>query len=160
VACLAVLVVGLVGLLLLNVNLERGAYLLREQQSRSDQLREQRQALREQLQQLAAPQRLAARATELGMVPAPNAAFQTTSGKRLGVATPAEKPPSPTVSKSPRSATSSGTSAQPSAAGRTASGTRSADAAARTAKPSGTRTAAKRGGAQAGGGTAGGTPAR
>ncbi len=102
VVCLALLVAGLVGLLLLNVSLERGAYVLRDQQVRSDQLRERQQALREELQQLQAPQSLARRAEALGMVPSSNVAFKRLSdGRVLGVPGRAAAAPSPTVARTP-----------------------------------------------------------
>lgn len=108
VGCLVLLATGLVGLLLLNVNLEHGAYVLERLQTRQQQLQEQQQALQEQLNSLQAPGNLAARAAKLGMVPDPGVAFvRAGSGKVLGVPSPVVASPSPTVSKaSPAGGTS------------------------------------------------------
>jgi hypothetical protein len=101
-ACIGLLAVGLVGLLLLNVSLEHGSYVLQAQQARATQLSDQAQALREDLATLQAPQNLAAQATRLGMVPNPNAAFlRASDGKILGVPTRAVAPVTPTVSPTP-----------------------------------------------------------
>jgi hypothetical protein len=100
--CLSLLVAGLVGLLLLNVNLERGAYQLRADQARAAHLQEQRQALQEELAALQAPQNLAAAATRLGMVRNPNASFiRGSDGKVLGVPQQAAPAPSPSVTEAP-----------------------------------------------------------
>jgi hypothetical protein len=88
IGCLALLGLGLLCLLVLNVSLEKGAYILRQQQSDTNRLMGQRQALQEQLAALEAPQSLARRASELGMVSAPNVAFMRTDGHILGVPTP------------------------------------------------------------------------
>lgn len=99
--CLGLLVGGLIGLLLLNVNLERGAYQLRSEQAEAARLQEQRQALQEKIAALQAPQNLAAAAEELGMVRNPNAAFiRSSDGKVLGVPQQAATPPTPSVTKS------------------------------------------------------------
>ena len=89
-SCATLLIAGLVGLLVLNVSLERGAYQLNAQHKLTRTLTEQRQALQEQLAALAAPEALAVRATALGMVPAPNVAvIRRSDGKILGVPLPA-----------------------------------------------------------------------
>lgn len=104
VGCLTLLAVGLLGLLLLNVSLEKGAFVRRQQQTGLEQLIEQRDALAEELAALEAPQSLAGRAAALGMVEAPNAAFlRTSDGRVLGVpsqgvaesARPVKIPPAP-----------------------------------------------------------------
>jgi hypothetical protein len=96
--CVTLLGSGLVALLLLNVSLERGSYVLHGQQAKANQLQDEAQALREQLASLQAPQNLAAQATRLGMVPNPNAAFlRASDGKVLGVPTRAVPPLAPTV---------------------------------------------------------------
>jgi hypothetical protein len=89
VASLTLLAVGLVGLLLLNVNLEKGAFVRRTQQTQIDQLTEQRQALQEELAALEAPQSLASKAVKLGMVVAPNVAFVRANGQVFGESSPA-----------------------------------------------------------------------
>jgi hypothetical protein len=92
------LVVGLIGLLLVNVSLERGAYQLKSSDQEIARLQEQRQELQEELAALQAPQNLAGAAEELGMVRNPNAAFvRSTDGQVLGVPQPAATPPAPSV---------------------------------------------------------------
>jgi hypothetical protein len=116
--CITLLGGGLVALLLLNVSLERGSYVLQDQQARATQLQDQAQALREQLAALQAPPNLADQATRLGMVPNPNAAFlRASDGKVLGVPTRAVAPKPPTVTPAPGSTavTKPGTSAKPGA---------------------------------------------
>ncbi|HEY6793256.1 MAG TPA: hypothetical protein VI248_01085 [Kineosporiaceae bacterium] len=104
VASLVLLAVGLVGLLLLNVSLEKGAFVRRTQLAQIEQLTEQAQTLQEQIAAQEAPQALASRAASLGMVEAPNAAFLTTDGRILGV-------PSPGVANRPAIVTPRGPSA-------------------------------------------------
>lgn len=128
VGCLALLAVGLVGLLLLNVSLEKGAFVRRQQQAKLDQLLEQRQALLEELAQREAPQSLARRAMALGMVEAPNAAFvRTSDGRVLGVPSPgvAARAPSVTVRQAPAAGrgTTAGPAASPSPTKGTTAGT-------------------------------------
>jgi hypothetical protein len=77
---LALLSVGLLGigllvLLLLNISIGKGAYALTELQRQQRQLAEDRQALAEQVEASSAPQKLAAAATKLGMVPNESTAF-------------------------------------------------------------------------------------
>ena len=87
VCCGLILVTGLVALLLLNITLSRGSYELFRLEAEQVQLAERQQALREQLDAEAAPQRLARRARELGMVPAKGPAFvRLSDGDVLGVA--------------------------------------------------------------------------
>lgn len=97
-ACAALLALGLVGLLLLDVSLERGTYELRDQNVRAEQLREQEQGLQRVLQDKTAPQNLAAEARKLGMVDAAGApVFVLPNGRTVGVPRRAVLPPSPTV---------------------------------------------------------------
>ena len=96
-ACVALLLLGLVGLLLLNVNLERGTYDLRDQASRAEQLREQKQRLEVELRAQQSPDHLERRARALGMVAAPPSPVFVKGSKTLGVPTPAPTPPRPTV---------------------------------------------------------------
>lgn len=98
IACVTLLVGGLVTLLLLQMSLERGAYTLQKTQSQARLLSEQEQSLQEEIERLRAPQNLAALAGKYGMVPAPQPAFlQASDGKVLGVPAPGVAPPSPTV---------------------------------------------------------------
>ena len=71
--------------LLLSIGTANGAYRLAELQQRSDLLAHQQQVQAESLQALAAPQRLAARAAALGMVPDDSPAYlDARTGKVLG----------------------------------------------------------------------------
>ena len=99
VACLLALAAGLIGLLLLNVSLERGAYVLRDQERRSNELREQREALALAIQELQAPGPLERAALRQGMVHQETAAWIDGNGKRSGVARPAAKPAAPSVAR-------------------------------------------------------------
>jgi hypothetical protein len=102
IACVTLLALGLVGLLLLDVSLERGTYDLRDQNVRAEQLREQEQGLQQEIQDLTAPQNLAARARKLDMVDAAGApAFVLPNGRTIGVPQRAAAPPSPTVTAKP-----------------------------------------------------------
>ncbi len=106
VVCVGLLLVGLVGLLLMNVSLERGAYDLRDQSAKAEQLRELAQKYAQETRQLEAPEALADRAHKLGMVDAaPGVPFVLPDGRTIGVAEKATAPPSPTVSKTAPSAT-------------------------------------------------------
>ncbi len=91
---LAVLALGLVVLLVLAVNLQRGAYEMRGLRADETRLIEQRQGLAERIAALQAPAALAQQARELGMVPAPNSAVMRLSdGAVLGEASPAPRAP-------------------------------------------------------------------
>jgi hypothetical protein len=127
-ACVALLVLGLVGLLLLNVNLERGTYDLRDQASRAEQLREQKQRLEVELRQLQSPGDLYDHAHKLGMVDGPAAPVFVEGGKTLGVPTPAPTPPRPTVTQ--QASPSVTTSAPTARTGRTSRTSSSASASA------------------------------
>jgi hypothetical protein len=97
--CVALLLLGLVGLLLLNVNLERGTYDLRDQASRAEQLREQKQRLEVELRAQQSPDNLERRARALGMVDAPPSPVFLKGSKTLGVPRPAPTHPRPTVAQ-------------------------------------------------------------
>jgi hypothetical protein len=99
--CVALLVLGLVGLLLLNVSLERGTYDLRDQSSRAEQLREQKQRLEVEMRAQQSPANLYARAHGLGMVDGPASPVFLKGRTTLGVPTPAPTPPRPTVTAKP-----------------------------------------------------------
>jgi hypothetical protein len=114
--CLSLLSVGLVGLLLLNMSLEKGAFVRRRQQAELERLLEAKQALTEELAALSAPQSLAVRAAQLGMVPAPNAAFvRMSDGRRFGVPSPAVAAQAPSVTIRQDPASGRGISAGPAA---------------------------------------------
>lgn len=99
VACLLALAAGLIGLLLLNVSLERGAYVLRDQERRSNELREQREALAQAIQERQAPGRLAADADRLGMVPQKRVVFIDENGKQHGEPQAPAKRAAPSVAR-------------------------------------------------------------
>ncbi|MBX6371560.1 MAG: septum formation initiator family protein [Acidothermus sp.] len=95
----ALLVGGLVAVLVLNTWLAQGSFTLRHLQREQQQLADQAQALNRELQALEAPEALAARASALGLVPAPNPVFRNAAtGAVLGVPNPASPPPSPAAS--------------------------------------------------------------
>ena len=96
-ACAGLLVLGLVGLLLLNVSLERGTYDLRDQASRAEQLREQKQRLQVENREQASPATLYGHARGLGMVDGPSSPVFLKGRTTLGVPTPAPTPTRPTV---------------------------------------------------------------
>jgi len=104
----ALLAGGLMTLLVLNISLSRGSYQLSDAQLEGRKLAERQQALEEQIEAARAPQRLAARARDLGMVPAPNTAFvELPSGKVRGRPAEAVAPvkPRPKASAKPKPAT-------------------------------------------------------
>jgi cell division protein FtsB len=80
------LAAGLVGLLLLNTELQRGTFQVTELNKQADELRVRQQALEQQARTLDSPQHLADRALKLGMVPNPNPVFiRLSDGRVLGV---------------------------------------------------------------------------
>jgi len=87
---LAVLAIGLVGLLVLNTSLQQGAFHARDLEDRAQALGQQREALQVHVAALREPQRVAQRAADLGMVPNPSPAFlRLSDGKVLGDPSPA-----------------------------------------------------------------------
>ncbi|HEX2176677.1 MAG TPA: hypothetical protein VHG70_12270 [Nocardioidaceae bacterium] len=87
---LTVLALGLVGLLVLNTSLQQGAFHARDLEARAERLAEHREALEIKVAELREPQRVAAAASALGMVPNSNPAFlRLSDGKVLGNVTPA-----------------------------------------------------------------------
>ena len=86
---LSLLAAGLVGLLLLNTELQRGTFQVTSLNQQADQLRDQQEQLERQVRTLESPQNLADRALRMGMVPNPNPVFlRLSDGQVLGV--PAE----------------------------------------------------------------------
>lgn len=92
VLCVSLLALGLVALLVLNMQLQQGAYSLRELGTDAVRLTEARQQLQEDLAKSQAPQTLAERAQGLGMVPDPNIAFVRGDGQVVGRPEPARRP--------------------------------------------------------------------
>jgi hypothetical protein len=86
---LSLLAAGLVGLLLLNTELQSGTFRVTDLSNRADQLRDQQEQLERQVRTLESPQNLSDRALRMGMVPNPNPVFlRLSDGRVLGV--PAE----------------------------------------------------------------------
>jgi hypothetical protein len=113
--CLALLVCGLLSILVLNLSLERGSYVLAKQKAEISRMRDDNQLRTEELSSQRAPDQLAKKATKLGMVPNERAVFlREGDGKVLGAPTLAVALPSPNVTKSaaPGTASSSSSSAK------------------------------------------------
>ncbi|WP_432541180.1 hypothetical protein [Kineococcus sp. SYSU DK002] len=91
VACVVLLTLGLLGLLMTNIAIAGDAYEITDLQVTSGRIADQQQAVAESLARQSSPEQLAARAAELGMVPAPDAVHLTSSGA-VGEATPAPTP--------------------------------------------------------------------
>lgn len=113
---LVILTLGLGLLLLLNTLLAQGSFTLHSLDAKVASLTDREQALQQRTAELAAPQRLARRAAEIGMVPSANPAFlRVQDGKILGEPMPASGP-SPVVGSEPA------TNAQPPAANQQTNG--------------------------------------
>ena len=90
--CVALVLAGFVGVLVLNTAMAKGSYTMRDLQHRSDELTDTQDALRHTIDGLSGPGPLAKRARELGMVPAATPAFlRLSDGKVLGVAKKAKQ---------------------------------------------------------------------
>lgn len=86
-ACLAVLVAGLLGVLMLNTAMAKGSFVLGDLQDTSNELSAAEEALSHAIDAQSAPAVLAQRALDMGMVPSTSAAFlRLSDGKVLGVA--------------------------------------------------------------------------
>ena len=84
------LAAGLVGLLLLNIAMQKGAFELARLDAQASELRTRQQALDLDVDRLASPARLAEQATAQGMVPTTNPVFlDIASGEVVGTPTPA-----------------------------------------------------------------------
>ncbi|HYJ67090.1 MAG TPA: hypothetical protein VEX15_05445 [Nocardioidaceae bacterium] len=71
----AMLVVGLVGLLLLNLSMQKGSFRLAALESEASHLQTREQSLDMKVDRLSSSDRLAAEAIDMGMVPNPNPVF-------------------------------------------------------------------------------------
>ncbi len=90
--CVALLMAGFIGVLMLNTAMAKGSYTMRDLQQRSDELTDSQDALRHSIDALSGPGPLAKQAQSLGMVPAETPAFlRLSDGAVLGVAKAAEK---------------------------------------------------------------------
>ncbi|MGY1456877.1 septum formation initiator family protein [Streptomyces sp. SS8] len=84
---------GLLTLLLLNASVNQGSFELRELEKRAGELADEEQALQQELDSYSAPDALAERARELGMVPGGNPAFILPDGTVRGMPDPAPAAP-------------------------------------------------------------------
>jgi cell division protein FtsB len=92
----ALLASGLLGLLLLNASLNEGSFELSELRRQTQELTDEEQELQAEVDAFSAPDALAERARELGMVPGGPPAFLAPDGSILGEPEPAPEPePSP-----------------------------------------------------------------
>lgn len=90
--CMTIVAGALVGALLLNTTMARGAYEARELDTQLAQLAQTEQALLAEFDKLASPTELAKRARDLGMVQDSTPAFiRLSDGKIIGDPTPAKK---------------------------------------------------------------------
>lgn len=97
-ACVALLIAGLAAVLGLNTAMAQDSFQVSDLEARSASLADTEDSLTHTINGRAAPQRLAVRAHELGMVPAGSAAFiDADKGTILGVAQVAKKPDGFTV---------------------------------------------------------------
>ena len=91
VLCIVVLAAGLVALLMMNTTLASGIYQLKDLQGQSGTLTDQQEQLTQAVDDLRSPRNLAAKAQQLGMVPAKSMAFiRLSDGSVIGVAQPAK----------------------------------------------------------------------
>ena len=98
--CMTLIGGALVGVLLFNTTMARGAYEERELQAQIVQLAQNEQALLAELDAKASPTELAKRARKLGMVQDATPAFiRLKDGKIVGDPTPAKKPEKPASAK-------------------------------------------------------------
>lgn len=85
--CLALLVAGLLGVLMLNTSMAKGSFVLGDLQNTSNELADAQEELTHAVTAQSAPDELAKRALAMGMVPSTSAAFlRLSDGKVLGVA--------------------------------------------------------------------------
>jgi cell division protein FtsB len=104
---------GLVALLFLNTVVAQDAFTLHDLDRSTAALAEQEQRLRQEIAAMEAPNDLAGRARDLGLVPAGDPVFVTPDGKVLGNPVPASAPPPPPPPPAPKVSASA---APPSAA--------------------------------------------
>lgn len=90
--CFALLLAALVGVLVINVNVANSQYDIVSLRGQEQTLSQQNEALTQELQNLQAPQNVAVKAAELGMVtPGSVASINLDTQKITGTATAAEK---------------------------------------------------------------------
>ena len=89
--CVALLVAGLVALLMLNTALAQGSFQLKKLQAQSNALTDAQEQLTVAIDDLRSARALAARAQQMGMVPAQSMAFiKLSDGSIVGVTAPAK----------------------------------------------------------------------
>lgn len=94
----AILVIGLVGLLMLNLSMQKASFQLASLQDRSDALQTREQRLDVTVDRLSSSDRLTDEATRMGMVPNPNPVFlDLSNGKVIGDPAVAQPRVVPTV---------------------------------------------------------------
>lgn len=126
VLCSLLMSLGLLALLALNLSLASGSYALHDITARAEVLRAEQSELEEQLALKQTPARLAAQATELGMVTSGTPAYlRLTDGAIIGNATPA---PTPTPEESAAANEQSAENAQSGSATGSATGSAAASA--------------------------------
>jgi len=104
VAVLLVLgLVGMLSLLVLNTELNKGAFTIKQQKATATKLIQEGEQIQQSLAGMDGPGALASQASQLGMVPNPNPAFLAPNGSVLGSPTPAPTPTAPTEPTVPAS---------------------------------------------------------
>lgn len=112
--CLGLLLGSFVAVLLLNISMAKGSFVIQNLQRESNVLTDSEAAVRHALDAQSAPAELAKQALRMGLVPATNAAFINLSdGKVLGVAKPAEPKSAFTVVAQGPQKTTASASARP-----------------------------------------------
>ncbi|HWL37128.1 MAG TPA: hypothetical protein VNQ77_13140 [Frankiaceae bacterium] len=104
---------GLVALLFLNTVVAQDAFTLHDLDRGTAELAEREQRLRQEIASLEAPNDLALRARDLGLVPAGDPVFLTPDGKVLGKPVPAVSPPPPPPPPAPKATASAKPKPQP-----------------------------------------------
>lgn len=113
VLCLSLLLAGLGAVLGLNTAMAQDSFEVQRLEGRSAALSDTQESLTHDIDERSAPQALADRADELGMVPADSAAFvDLEKGAVLGVAEPATRPEGLTVDAATDATASEGTSSE------------------------------------------------
>lgn len=97
VLCLGILIAALLGVLLTNIIISNRQYDMLELSAQRTELTQANEKLAQEVSQLSAPQNVAARAADLGMVlPAQTASIDLETGKVTGTAAPATTENKPT----------------------------------------------------------------
>jgi cell division protein FtsB len=143
---IGVLAVGLVGLLLLNTSLQKRAFEVSSLQRSTATLADQQSELEQKAADLSAPEAVASRAAELGMVPNTNPVFlRLSDAKVLGNPVPARRPAiiKPKVKAAAKAPVTKKTTSTATTSTKTATG-KTSTAKASTNKPATTQTGSSR----------------